>query len=457
MDLRLAEMGKLKNCPIEYVGNENILEQPVSQVFIDSRQVQPASLFVAIRGERLDGHQFLAEAFEKGALAALVDQAYFNTQGKIIVGNFFVVPDTIFALQQLANYYRQKFSIPFVAITGTSGKTTTKEMIEAVLSFKYNVLKTSGNLNNHIGVPLTLFQLNQKHQIALIEMGTNHFGEIKRLTEIAQPDCGLITNIGRGHLEFFGSLEGVARAKRELFEGLPPDGTAFINADDPLLMKNIPPIKRLVFYGIKNEAQIKGEFLGMLPTGETRFKVFNQEIVLQVPGMHHVYNALAAISVGLEFDINVEQIKPLLEQFKPHSKRMEIIRQNEITILNDCYNANPDSTMAALSTLKQMSVPGRKIAVLADMLELGDTAETEHREIGQQAPQMELDFLLGYGPLTRVLVQAAQKSKGIHAIHFDDKIELTDYLVSLLKPGDLVLIKGSRGMAMETVLEAIIN
>lgn len=456
MDLTFAEVLKAAAVSNWFVGDEKLLEQSVRQVSIDSRTIQPNSLYVAIRGERLDGHLFVADAIKNGAIAAVIDPAgWRDIQPHNPDANFFIVSDTLLALQSLAAYYRQKFSIPFIGLTGTSGKTTTKEMMSAVLSARFHVLKTQGNLNNHLGVPLTLFQLRPEHQLAIIEMGTNHFGEIKRLAEITRPNYGLITNIGHGHLEFLGSLEGVARAKWELFDALRFDDVAFINADDPQLMKKKPPTKRTVYYGLKNKAQIKAEFMGISHSGETRFKLLNEEIGLQAPGIHNIYNALAATSVGLEFGMNIGEIKPLLEAFKPHSKRMEIVKTDDWQIINDCYNANPESTMAALNVLQNMQTAGRKIVVLADMLELGAAAEQEHRNIGKEISKMNVDYLFGFGTYARLLVEEALENLNITARYFENKPDLIQDLKSVLKPGDLILIKGSRGMAMETVLQAL--
>lgn len=454
MDLTFQEILEIDSCPADFSGALQLLEQSIFEICIDSRKAVPGALYIAIRGERLDGHQFTAEAFSNGCTAAIVDAEGFQSLGTLgESGNFFIVADTTRALQEIAHDYRKKFSIPVFALTGTSGKTTTKEMLGTVLSQKFNLLKTTGNLNNHIGVPLTLFQLSRQHEFALIEMGTNHFGEIKRLVEIAAPQYGLITNIGRGHLEFFGSVEGVARAKHELFDGLPPEGMAFINADDARIMQKTPNVKRKIYFGLKNQADIKGEIIRMNEEGVATFKVLNQEIRLTVPGIHNVYNALAALSVGLEFGMSIEQVKPMLESFRPHSKRMEVLNLGNLRIINDCYNSNPESLLAALDVLDRMFASGKKIAVLADMLELGDTAEYEHRNIGKFLTQLQLDHVLGFGPFTEALVQEARNHSRIDARHFTEKAELVHYLKSLLSAGDLILIKGSRGMAMETVLE----
>jgi UDP-N-acetylmuramoyl-tripeptide--D-alanyl-D-alanine ligase len=453
MNLKLHEILEIDSLVVDFSGALELLEESITEIGIDSRKSVPGGVYVALRGERLDGHQFTADAFARGCRAAIVDADGFESLGALgTTGNFFIVPDTTRALQEIAHFYRKKFSIPIVALTGTSGKTTTKEMLGAVLAQKFNLLKTAGNLNNHIGVPLTLLQLTRQHELALIEMGTNHFGEIQRLVEIAQPQSGLITNIGRGHLEFFGSVDGVARAKHELFDGLPPNGTAFINADDPRIVQKIPQVKRKVYYGLKNQAQIKGEIIKLNQEGEATFKVLNQEIRLPVPGIHNVYNALAAISVGLEFGMSLEQVQPVLETFRPHSKRMEVLNLGSLRIINDCYNSNPESLTAALDVLENMFAAGKKIVVLADMLELGAVAESEHRNIANLLAQLQINHVLGFGPLTEVLIRELKTVSEMDARHFADKTELVHFLKTIIAPGDLILIKGSRGMALETVL-----
>ncbi len=457
MDLLFSELLKIKNFPIEFRGDRNILSGPVPDILIDSRKVSPGSIYVAIRGERLDGHLFISEAFMRGAAAIIGDEAGFKQiPASAPEGNYFIVSDTILALQKIAHDYRQKFSLPVLALTGTSGKTTTKEMIGAVLSRRFNILKTSGNLNNHIGVPLTLFQLNKKHEVAIIEIGTNHFGEIKTLTAMTNPDLGLITNVGRGHLAFFVTIEGVAREKTDLFRGLKSGGRAIINIDDPFLAPMTRELKNYVDYGFKNRARIKGEFLRMNERGNVTFMVENQEIALQVPGIHNIYNALAAVAVGLEFGLPLTEIKDALEAFKSHAKRMETLQLHKNIILNDCYNANPDSTEAALEVLNGLQGTGRRIAVLADMLELGEQGNDEHLRIGAKVAQLKIDYFLGFGPLTKLGIAEARKKMGDSAMHFEGKSDLIQRLKELIQPDDVLLIKGSRGMAMEEVTEAIV-
>lgn len=460
MNLKYSELLKIPDYHIRFVGSENILNNSVNSFSIDSRKVQQAEIFIAIQGEKFDGHQFVRNVLERGKIACIVAEDWFLSQNlSQESGNFFLVPDTTEALQRISRYYRLKFDIPVFAITGSNGKTTTKEMIFSVLSQQFNVLKNPGNLNNHIGLPLTLLTLSAEHNIAITEMGTNHWGEIKKLTEIACPDFGLITNIGPAHLEFFGSLDGVFKAKSELWSYLEKDGkAAFINADDTYLSKNIPFVKKIISYGIKNDADFLGKLIEIDDHGRATFQVGKIDIKLQIVGEHNIYNALAAFAVGTEFGIPAKNIKESLENFKPADKRMEILTVKNIRILNDCYNSNPESARKALTTLSQIKTEGKRIAILGDMFELGKLSEQEHSGIGKFAASLKnINYLLTHGKFSRLTAESAQKNGAKHTRHFVQKSELINHLKSLIRHGDLILIKGSRGMAMEEVTQAIVK
>jgi len=454
MNLLFKELLNIQNCQINFNGDSKLLEKQISGFAIDSRTIKSNEVFVAIKGEKYDGHQFIPGVQNKDVQVCIVSNSWYKTQPtERLIGNYFLVEDTLSALQEISRCYRLKFDIPLLALTGSNGKTTTKEMIAAVLEKKYNVLKNKGNLNNHVGVPLSLLQLNAYNDMAVIEMGTNHFGEIARLAEIAHPSYGLITNVGPAHLEFFGSLEGVYKAKRELWQFLEKNGqVAFINVDDKLLGKNLPAVEKTVTYGFKNTAQVQGVFVGLDGEGRSSFKVNGTEIRLGIAGVHNSYNALAAVAVGLEFDLSLNQIKAALEKFLPTSKRMEVIRRRGLIIINDCYNSNSESARKSLLTLSQMQTQGKRIAVLADMLELGKWSESEHRGIGEDVVSLgNIDHLLTYGAWSKLTAQQAKIKGMTNAYHFEDKIELIKYLKSIVVEGDLVLIKGSRGMVMEEV------
>lgn len=445
---------------IEYVHIQNIgdlQEKTIRGVSTDSRTVQRGDIFVAIRGEKFDGHQFLNEAFEKGTVAAIVHEQWMS-YGSTYSNNVLIrVKDTVKALGQLANVYRGKFDVPVITVTGTNGKTTTKEMIASILSARYSVLKTEGNLNNQIGVPQTLFRLQKEHEVAVIEMGTNHFGEIAYLCKVAEPTHGLITNVGHAHLEFFENIEGVAKAKGELFESLESSGFGFVNADDKFIVEKAKVLKKKMTYGFQaKRSELKGKFLGLNEQAQPRFSFDGVrlkkplEIELRIAGTHNIFNGLAAAAVGLEFEISSKKIKNALENFNASSNRMEVSTLGGVTIINDTYNSNPDSVAAALSTLSAMKCSGKKIVVLGDMLELGDKSQQAHKGIGNHLAERGFQYVLTFGAYSRFI---AETSNAKHSKHFEDKNLLTEQLIRLVKPGDIVLVKGSRRMKMEEVVE----
>ncbi|MFZ5516008.1 MAG: UDP-N-acetylmuramoyl-tripeptide--D-alanyl-D-alanine ligase [Candidatus Zhuqueibacterota bacterium] len=457
MTMKPKELLDIKQCRFEYRGDAALLSRPVSGFSIDSRSIQPGEIFIAIKGERFDGHQFIPDMAKNNQRICVVSRTWLEAQESHYGYNLLVVDDTLLALQEISHYHRMKFQLPVLALTGSNGKTTTKEMVSNVLSAKFQVHKNKGNLNNHVGVPLSLLSLEQGHTVAVIEMGTSNFGEIARLAEIAAPTHGLITNIGPAHLEFFGSLQGVSKAKRELWDYLSRDGqTAFVNVDDPNLCDALPDVRKVVTFGFERPANVQGRFIGLDQDGRASFTVNNTEIKLGISGMHNIYNALAAVAVGLEFDLNMVQVKTALEKFLPTSKRMEIIRHEGIVIINDCYNSNPASAKKALQTLSQTETRGRRIAVLADMLELGQWAEQEHKGIGEYVVALNnIDFLLTVGPMSTHTTETAARLGLKNAIHFATKQALVNHLRNIVQENDLVLVKGSRGMAMEDVTNHI--
>lgn len=421
-------------------------------VSTDSRTTKPDSVFFAIRGERFDGHRFVGAAFDAGAVIAVVDR---NVGPEILRDKpVLVVNDTTAALGQLANRHRRKFSIPVLAIAGSNGKTTTKDMVAGVLSEKYSVLKTAGNHNNQIGVPQTLFGLGKKHDMAIIEVGTNHPGELANLCRIVEPTHGLITNVGPEHLEFFGDIEGVAREEGSLFASLSSTGTAFVNADDPWVAKKARHLRKRVMYGFgRRGVHVMGKFLALDEKACGSFSVKPRSkkefhVRLSVPGKHLVANALAASAVGVAFKIPPKNIQRSLGRFSATSNRMELHRAGGVMIIDDTYNANPGSMRAALDTLRSMESRGKRIAVLGDMLELGERSEQEHRAIAESV-DASADCLLTLGSHAKAIYDSSSlKSK----FHYDQKNVLSEYLTELLSPGDIVLVKGSRGMVMEDVV-----
>lgn len=428
----------------------------------DSRTLQRGDLFIALHGEKFDGHNFITKAVESGAGAIVADSKWAEANA-ILVSSLnlprLIVEDTVRSLGQLANSHRQKFKIPLLVVGGSNGKTTTREMISLVLSATFRVLSTEGNLNNHIGVPQTLLRLQQQHQIAVIEIGTNHFGEIAYLCAIAEPTHVLITNVGREHLEFFGSVEGAARAEGEAFEWLRQHRRAkavgFVNQDDKHLKKQSKGLHKAITYGLnKGQSTVKGKLLSLNENACAQLDVKPRakkgfRVQLSVPGQHNAHNALAATAVGLAFNVPVKKIQQALSSFTSAKNRMQVLNLNGIIVLNDTYNSNPDSAMAALGVLENVRAFGKKVAVLADMLELGANAVEEHRRIGQAVAKSGAKYLLTYGPLSKHTHEGATTT---FKKHYEQKSAIFEHLAGLLVPGDVVLVKGSRGMKMEEVV-----
>lgn len=456
MNLSLNDLKKLTGAEIFFAERQK--KKKFSGVSTDSRTVEEGNIFIALRGEKFDGHNFIEDVLERKTAAVVVEPQWYQRNKQRIeqsASSVVVVPDTTKAFGELARIYRNKFSIPVLAIGGSNGKTTTKDMIGTVLKEKFNVLTTERNLNNHIGVPQTLFKLTPKHEIAVLELGTNHFGEMKYLCDIAAPTHALITNIGKEHLEFFGDNDGVAKEETELFRAVAANGFAFINDDDPFLANAAKKLRRKLHYGTKRTATVQAAHIRVSEFGQPAFTVVRRQqkdsmqIQLAVTGLHQVTNALAAIAVGTKFRVPKKKITHSLEKFTATDKRMETITRNGIIILNDTYNSNPDSVIAALQTFKAMKIKGKKVVVLADMLELGEKAEHEHAKIGLEVSNLDFEYLFTFGQLSLFTHEA---SKLAFAEHFDSKEALIASLKSQLNPGDAVLVKGSRGMKMEEVV-----
>lgn len=438
-------------------GREGAMMRGVST---DTRTIKRGNLFFALQGERFDGHDYLPLAFRKGAGGAVVMK---NLSPRFKGKNIARVTDTTRALGDLASFWRRRFSIPVVAVTGSNGKTTTKEMIAQILSEKYPLLKTEGNLNNAIGLPQNLFRLGRRHKVAVLEMGMNAPGEIRRLVEIASPQVGVITNVGRAHLQGVGSLRDVVRAKGELLEGLPRrDGVAFLNGDSPYLsslrkMSHVP----VVTFGWGKRCHVRGSDFRVHNLRGVSFQVHSggEAVKFSLPalGSHNVENALAAIAVGRHFGVSWNSLKRALAHFKGLKWRLQVVRTKHWTILNDGYNANPDSTEKALAFLGQIQAR-RRVAILGDMFELGDHASPEHKKIGGIVARTGVDLLVGVGRRGRDLCQGAvragfSKDKAFFFPHLNGRS--CERIHSLLERGDLVLVKGSRGMHLERLVEAL--
>ncbi|MBL7958938.1 UDP-N-acetylmuramoyl-tripeptide--D-alanyl-D-alanine ligase [bacterium] len=427
----------------------------------DSRSLVPGNLFFALSGERLDGHGYVKDVFEKGAAACVVSENWFMQNGSNFSGKKFVVGgDPLLALQNLAKLHRQRSEASVIAITGTNGKTTCKEMTYAVLSKNFKTIATQGNLNNEIGVPLTLLKIEQDTQVAVVEMGADKKGDIAFLCDMAQPDSGVITNIGTAHIKSFGSIDVIAETKCELFDALTADGVRYVNIDDERLRAHSKQTKGLVTFAVNNNADYRAEIISLNEWACARVRIYapeghSFEFQLEIPGAHHANNALIAAAIGCSLGIDDADIVSALQHYRPPSNRMGIRRHNEITILDDTYNANPESMRAALDTLMTVKRSGRAIAALSDMLELGSIGTEEHIKIGDYIAKKKPDALFTTGTASKIMHEHAKTISD--NFYYEKKNDLATELKKFVKPGDIVLIKGSRGMKMEDVVNELIS
>lgn len=424
----------------------------LADVCTDTRKIQPGSLFVCLRGERFDGHSFASQAAQLGAAALLVDHPVDADVPQL------VVTDTGKALLQLAGWYRRRFQLPVVGLTGSVGKTTTKEFIALVLGAKYNTLKTQGNLNNEIGVPQMLFRLEDSHTAAVIEMGMNHFGEISRLTRAVAPTVGLITNIGVSHIENLGSRSGILQAKLEILEGMAPDAPLIVNIDNDMLRTVKLGDRPLLTFAIDDQS---ADFTatdiaeqGSTTTFTVHHSTFTQPVTIPTVGIHNVYNALAAMAVGYVTGVDPVAAASALANYVPAGMRQNLVQVGGVQVIEDCYNASPDSMRAALQTLGKLPVH-RRYAVLGAMLELGDYAKEAHTQVGKMAAENGIDGVLAYGVDAAYIVEAAKQAGLENARLFDTKEALAQSLAQQVQPGDGVLFKGSRGMHLEDVMHTV--
>ncbi|MGA8150630.1 MAG: UDP-N-acetylmuramoyl-tripeptide--D-alanyl-D-alanine ligase [Terriglobales bacterium] len=420
---------------------------------IDSRTIQPDELFFAVKGERMDGHEFVEQALSKNAVAAVVrkDQlARYPVKTRLIA-----VDDTLKALQTLGSAVRRLWAKPLVGVTGSTGKTTTKEAIAHVLSTRFRVLKSEGNFNNHFGLPLMLLKLEAEHDIAVIEMGMSHAGEIAALAEIAKPDLGVVTNVAPVHLEFFNSVADIARAKYELIESLHAGGTAILNADDEYVSQFGRDFHgKVVLYGLKPTADVRAENVQPRGAAGSTFDVVvggcAEPATLPLVGGHNIYNALAAIAVGLERGLIPSEAVGALASLVPADKRGQVVQLGNITVINDCYNSNPTALDAMVDTLAAMPA-ARHVVVAGEMLELGPAGEEMHRRSGQHMAEKKIDVLLGVRGLAQPMVEAA-RSAGVQAEFVGTPEEAGDWLACETRDGDAVLLKASRGVKLEKAL-----
>ncbi len=430
--------------------------QTFTGVSTDSRQINPGEIFIALKGERFNGHDFLAIAAQLGAAALIVMDDGPTFEGITIIK----VMDTLKALGDIARFHRRRFQAPLIAITGSNGKTTTKDFVASIIGKELSLVKTEANYNNEIGLPLTLLKISTQTQATVVEMGMRGLGQIQNLAGIAEPTIGLVTNVGLTHLELLKTQENIAKAKSELVEALPQSGLAILNGDDALVRKMENSTRaRKVFYGIDGpNLDYQAEIIEMTDSG-SRFKAIFKNgsiaINLPVPGRHNIMNAIAAVAAAKELGISEQSIQKGLAEPELSGKRLNIIEKNGYRVIDDTYNASPTSVKAAIDVLHSSQSGERKIAILADMLELGPTAAQIHYEIGTYAARKGIDHLFAFGDLAKKYAEGMNELAKGHGEYFLEKQALIERLKAYIKPGDFILVKGSRGMKMEEIVNAL--
>ncbi len=446
-------------------GNQDCI---INRISIDSRTLIPGDLFFAIIGPNFDGHDFILKAFNQGAVGVVACKSVSGllqnekvNKNKIIIE----VKDTLTALQDWSRYYKSKFKTFNICITGSNGKTTTKEIIAHILSRELPLLKTSGNYNNEIGIPLTLLQLSKSHKLLIAEMGMRGLGEIKTLTSFISPDLAVLTNIGEAHIGLLGSKDNIFRAKSELLQSLDKDGIAILNRDDLYFLKALEIVKnkKVYTFGIENKSDIMASNIRLASDKGMRFTLvvqndISKEIYFPLLGRHNIYNALAATTAAFALGKELELIERGLSSFKPLDLHMQLSNFfNGIKILNDSYNASPLSVKSALETLAEIAQINRKIAILGDMLELGEKADFYHQEIGKKIVKLSIDILITVGRGGKIIAQSSieegMAEERVFSYKKNEKIKLAKKLLYLIKPGDFILCNGSRAMKMETIVE----
>ena len=463
-------------CGGTYYGNEASLSLEVTGVAIDSRKIENGYLFIPIKGARVDGHDFIPQVMEKGALCTLSEKDLGD-----VAYSYILVDSCEAAMKAIAEHYRTALGIKVVGITGSVGKTSTKEMIASVLSQKYNVLKTAGNFNNEIGLPLTIFNIREEHEVAVLEMGINHFGEMHRLTKMARPDVCVITNIGLCHLEYLGDRDGILKAKTEMFDYMQPDAKIILNGDDDKLI-TVGTVKGQTpkFFGLSTEHDAFATDIHSLSLKGTRCTLHlgdnTVETIIPIPGEHMVYNALAGALVGRELGLTADEIKAGIEALVPVSGRNNLIETESLLIIDDCYNANPVSMKASLDVLATADT--RKVAIMGDMFELGADEKELLEGCGKHAAEKKIDVIICIGKLAKYMAEGATSmiadaartdaldndkalltdtSPAIKVYHFETKADFYKKAASLFLKGDTVLVKASHGMEFPEVVEYLKN
>ena len=443
-----------KVCNGIYHGPQEKLQEEVTAITTDSRKVEKGGLFVPVVGERVDAHRFIPQVMEAGALATLSERTLEGADHPYIQ-----VGSSLQAVKDIAEFYLEQLDIPVVGITGSVGKTSTKEMIASVLAQKYHVHKTLGNFNNEWGLPITIFDMPEDTEVAVLEMGVNHFGEMRRLSSVASPDICVITNIGIAHLEFFKTREGILQEKSQMIQDMKNGGSIILNGDDDLLSK-MSPVKGVtpVFFGMGDNCAFRADNIEPQGLRGTSCTITLKDgssfdCLVPVPGIHMVSNAVAGAAVGYTLGLTADEIKAGIESLPSIPGRNHIIETNHMIILDDCYNANPISMKASIDVLN-MAI-GRKVAVLGNMGELGDTAEALHAEVGTYAAEQNVDLVCGIGDLTRSLVEEASKGANTEALWFADNESFIQAIPDIIKDGDNVLVKASHGMNFPQIVHAL--
>jgi len=441
----------------ELAGDENLR---ITDIITDSRRIVPGVLFVALKGEKFNGEDFAREAAQKGAAAVMVSRACPTEKIDGLGAALLKADDCLTAYQQIARAWRERFDLPLIAVTGSNGKTTTKDITAAILSARGNVLKTKANFNNEIGLPLTLLGLNESHNYAVTEIGMRGLGQIAALAKIAEPTVGIVTNVGETHLELLGSIDNIARAKGELAEAIPSGGKLILNADDVRVAAMAEKARRdveVVTYGIDCPADVRGGGI-RVENGVTKFMVLyrneRHDYLLPLVGRHNVYDALAGMAAAFSLGLNPDEVREGLQNLERSAMRFDMQNRGKYKIVNDAYNASPLSMRAAIETLAQLA-PGRKIAVLGDMLELGDDAAKLHTEVGRHLGEQKFNALVTYGELAKHIAEGA-KSAGVSEVYTADSHEsAAEILQRIMREQDTILFKGSRGMKMEKIIGLI--
>ncbi|RJP72056.1 MAG: UDP-N-acetylmuramoyl-tripeptide--D-alanyl-D-alanine ligase [Ignavibacteriales bacterium] len=431
--------------------------KPTSSVSTDTRNITEGSIFIALKGKKFDAHNFIRTAVDKGAVAVLINKNKLKDFDDIDC-TIVTVDDTTLAYGQLAAEWRKKLKAKVIAITGSNGKTTTKEILAQILSNKNSVQKTLANNNNHIGVPLTLFSCNNSHKYLILELGTNHFGEIACTAKIAKPDYSLITNIGEGHLEFFKNKNGVAKEKAALFtETIKYGGKVFVNMDDTLLKAKAKKLKNKITFGFEAKTIVKGKLLSIsdegLPLVQVKKGKIEFKAEINLPGTSNAKNFLAAAAILLELGIAPAEIKKCAAKLTPVDKRMNIIKYPSFTLINDTYNANPVSMKSAIEFLNTFDKKLKRIAILGDMFELGDKAVQAHQQLASEIKRNRIDEVYTIGKLMKNLSESIKDKKVVNK-YFTGKEKLTGFIAEKDFSNSVVLIKGSRGMKMEELIKA---